>query len=215
MILKALTVIAVVALSNGYLQWGKKLPPFASSMYPGAVRERIRIPPRPMPGFNVLPWLGPWYFYKFNRRPCSWSNSEEYTDFTKVLQLQRNRIITQQTMRTFGTCKSVTAIWYVNGPGVFKGIDPVGSRYSFTGTIILVDTDYKGFAVIWGCQKWSVFGNICEDPGLYITTRHLTPHPEVLRRVESVLLNTWDISLNQLTSVPHVKPCITGRNPIG
>ncbi|XP_053403529.1 uncharacterized protein LOC128558429 [Mercenaria mercenaria] len=202
--LKVLIVLAAVALSNGQLQPGKKLPPFASSMYSGNVKERIKIPPTPMPGFNVLRWVGKWFF-QFHKPSYSWAVSEEFTDYEKVFELQGNDLINHERMRNYGVCNSVTSVWHIKGPGYFEGIDTVGDNWS--GKIIVVDTDYTGFYITWGCTKWSVFSDRCEDPGVYVLTRQLTPDPTVLRRIELALQNTFGISVNQLIRIPHGKRC--------
>ncbi|XP_053404957.1 uncharacterized protein LOC128558768 [Mercenaria mercenaria] len=127
----------------------------------------------------------------------------------QVRELQGNNILLHETMRSHDLCNTVTSIVIVRGPGVFMGKDLVGNNWS--GKIILVATDYTSFAINWGCTKWSVFNDgLCEDPSVYVKTRELNPIPKVLRRIETVLQNTWGISVNQLRRISNDKPCSTG-----
>ncbi|XP_045202162.2 uncharacterized protein LOC123555633 [Mercenaria mercenaria] len=214
--LKALMALAVLSFAYGEIRPEKKILPFASrtysSRFSGDVKEILKIPPAPMPGFNLLPWLGPW-FYQYHKAPCSWAMSEEFTDFTHIMELEGTNVILQDTMRSRGLCNSVTSILSVTGPGEFLGKDLVGINWS--GPLIVVATDYKSFSVDWGCTKMSVFDNRCEDPYVYINTRQRKPSARVLRRIEMALRDVWGISVRQLTKILHGRPCSSGRKKIG
>ncbi|XP_053403528.1 uncharacterized protein LOC123543599 isoform X2 [Mercenaria mercenaria] len=214
--LKALMVLAVLSFTYGEIRPEKKILPFVSrtysSRFSGDVKEVLKIPPAPMPGFNLLPWLGPW-FYQYHKAPCSWAVSEEFTDYTQITELEGTNVINHDTMRNRGVCNSVTSIMSVTGPGEFTGKDLVGNNWS--GTLIVVATDYKSFSISWGCTKMSVFDNRCEDPYAYVKTRQRKPPARVLRRIEMILRDIWGISVRQLTRILHGRPCSSGRKKIG
>ncbi|XP_045202159.2 uncharacterized protein LOC123555630 [Mercenaria mercenaria] len=197
MTLKALIVLAVLTYTNSQLQIGQ-------NPHPGNVKERLKTPPLPMPGFNLQAWSGRWFF-QYHKAPCSWAISEKFSDYTQFTELHGNVALYHETMRNHDLCNSVTSSLRITGPGVFIGNDPVGDNWS--GKVIVVDTDYKTYCITWGCTKWSAFYNTCEDPWIYIKTRQMNPHRGVLRRIEMALYKLWGISINQLTRITHGRPC--------
>ncbi|KAL4232234.1 hypothetical protein ACF0H5_009808 [Mactra antiquata] len=57
-----------------------------------------RLPP-PMKGFQWEKALGKWY-YQFRKAPCSWSSSNEFTDFEAIISKPgKNSLLFALTMR--------------------------------------------------------------------------------------------------------------------
>ncbi|XP_045201240.2 uncharacterized protein LOC123554889 [Mercenaria mercenaria] len=202
MAFKALVVLAFLAFTYGQLYWESSPD----------VTERLKIPPVPMPGFNLLPWLGQW-FYQYLKVPCSWAIAAEFTDFTHFTEVEGQNVINHDAMRNRGVCNTVTSIFSITGPGEFIGKDVVGNNWS--GRLIVVATDYKSFSVTWGCTKMSEFDNRCEDSYVFIKTRQLRTSARVLRRIDMVLRDLWGISARRLTKMPHGRPCSSGRKKMG
>ena len=69
----------------------------------------------------------------------------------------------------------------------------------------VVATDYKEFSINWGCTKWSMFDQMCEDPWLSIKTRTPIMSKFLFKRIEAALQNIFGISTFELIRIPHAK----------
>ncbi|KAL4231958.1 hypothetical protein ACF0H5_009535 [Mactra antiquata] len=172
----------------------------------GFDRTRLwKIPP-PMKGFQIQPALGRWY-YQFRIAPCSWSGSNEFTDYEVLMTLQgKSTIVFSRTMRNDGICNTVTSKAYLTSqPGVINIKDPLGNNFS--GLQIFTATDYKTFSITYTCTKKSVSGDKCDDAMVNVRTRMRKPGLQVIQRINNALMQLWGVTLEQFQRVLHSKPC--------
>ena len=72
-----------------------------------------------------------------------------------------------------------------------------------SGTYVIVATDYKSFAIIWGCAKWSPDGALCDDYWVTVKTRFRIPPPMTIGMIAETLRNVWQISLKTFVIYDH------------
>ncbi|KAL4231339.1 hypothetical protein ACF0H5_008918 [Mactra antiquata] len=162
-----------------------------------------RIPP-PIKGFLWEPSSGRWY-YQFRKSPCSWSGSNEFTDYEMLLRTEgKNSMLMTLTMRN-GVCNSANHRMIFMSPGVYTTKDLLGG--SFSGTYIYVAGYYKTFFIVYGCTKMSVLGDKCEDASIDVRTRIRYPDKAVIAMINDALLQLWGITVDELQRVKHIESC--------
>ncbi|XP_060562434.1 uncharacterized protein LOC132722049 [Ruditapes philippinarum] len=205
-------VLTAIAFTSGQVQkHGQNIPTFMTRFDTRSVKERLSVQPPPMPGFNLKAYLGQW-FYQFHKAPCNWAIAEEFTDYSQIFVPVGNIFMNYESMRNRDLCNTMNSVFSVTGPGQFSGKDLIGDNWS--GKIKIVATDYNGFAINWGCTRWSTFDQTCADPWLYVKTRQVKLSKGVLGRIESALQNIFGISLNELSRIPHGRPCPKGKGQL-
>ncbi|KAL4231340.1 hypothetical protein ACF0H5_008919 [Mactra antiquata] len=162
-----------------------------------------RIPP-PMKGHQWETFLGRWY-YQFRKSACSWSGSNEFTDYGALITREsKNTIWFTLTMRN-GICNTINHRGILISPGVYTTKDPTGG--SFSGTYIIVAGDSKTFGISYGCTKMSVLGDKCEDASIAVRTRIRYPDKAVIAMINDALLQLWGITVDELQRVKHIESC--------
>ncbi|KAL4232235.1 hypothetical protein ACF0H5_009809 [Mactra antiquata] len=169
-----------------------------------------RLPP-PMKGFQWEKALGRWY-YQFRKAPCSWSGSNELTDYEMFISKRsKNSLWFALTMRN-GVCNTINHSPIIVSPGVHTTKDPTGG--GFSGVYVQVAGDYKTFMIVYGCTKMSVFGDKCDDASITVSTRMRFPDKKVISMINDALMQLWRITVNDLQRVKHIQPCFQNKPPV-
>ena len=71
--------------------------------------------------------------------------------------------------------------------------------------IVVVATDYKRFAITWGCTRWAAFDRVCDDPWVTVKTRQKKVSASVLKQINAALQELFGISASELPKVKQGK----------
>lgn len=72
-----------------------------------------------------------------------------------------------------------------------------------SGKAIVAATDYARSLILWGCTKFSVLGEECEDPLIVVMTRIPNPDPMTIALINTKLRSIWGITVNDLLKGTH------------
>ncbi|KAL4231341.1 hypothetical protein ACF0H5_008920 [Mactra antiquata] len=163
--------------------------------------------PQAMKDFDWQQNLGRWY-YQFRKVPCSWSGSDEFTDYEAfIIRENKHTLLLTLTMRNNEICNSIAhRATFKSNLGILKIKEPLG--IGFSGIYFLVAGDYTTFGITYGCTKLSVFGDKCDDASITVRTRMRFPDKKVIAMINDELMRLWGITVDDLQRVKHIKSCI-------
>ncbi|KAL4232268.1 hypothetical protein ACF0H5_009842 [Mactra antiquata] len=162
--------------------------------------------PVPMKKFDLSQSLGRWY-YQFQKAPCSWSGSSEFSDYEIFLSAENSKSILFTLTMRIDICNQITGRAFINPqPGVFRSKDSIGNVFS--GLYVIVAEDPKTYSIVYGCTKLSAFGNKCEDASITVKTRVPFPNKKIIAQIYNVLMAVWGISIHDLQRVPFRESCV-------
>ena len=72
-----------------------------------------------------------------------------------------------------------------------------------SGKSVVVATDYKKFAIKWGCPKYN--DGTCTDPYVVVKTTQRDPSPHTWKMIEKILDLKWELGLSEMIRITHDK----------
>ncbi|KAL4229599.1 hypothetical protein ACF0H5_012637 [Mactra antiquata] len=155
--------------------------------------------PQPMTGLLIPKMLGQW-FAVHRKPPCTWSGSKEFVNLGIFFKYEGKDTISSQITWGDEFCNKVFAKDFMESPpGVLLKKDSFGDNIS--GKAVIIATDYKTYLIKWGCTKFSVFGEKCDDPYVVVLTRVPKPTKFTLANINVVLSKTWGLTIKDLDMV--------------